>query len=383
MHQPASQLHLDATQTLGGKHLQLFSATTTTHKTTEMARKQTGKGRRMETKHRETAHKSNFPAKMAMWDFEHCDPKRCSGKKLHRLGIIKSLRVGQKYSGVVVSPNGNHVICPDDREIVEEHGAAVVECSWARLDEVPFNKIGGPHERLLPYLVAANPVNYGRPWKLNCVEALAACFAITGHLDWAEEVLSHFSWGQAFLQINEDLLEIYAECTDAASINEAQKMWLDEIEAEHARRQKEKAASGGVWKHGEDRDHGKAGELPPSDDDDDYDEGDIDFNRQLDNPGEVDVFGNTIVKKESRVDALGNTIESDSEEEEKKYFKQPRVDALGNTIESEDDEEGVKQPRYDSLGNTIESEEEEEEDEGEYDEEDEVDALGNTIKKVL
>lgn len=326
----------------------------------------------METRHRETAHSASFPAKMAMWDFEHCDPKRCSGKKLYRLGIIKSLRVGQKYSGVVVSPNGKHVICPDDREIVEEHGAAVVECSWARLDEVPFNKIGGPHERLLPYLVAANPVNYGRPWKLNCVEALAACFAITGHLDWAEEVLSHFSWGQAFLQINEDLLEIYAECTDADSINEAQKMWLDEIEAEHARRQEEKVAAGGVWKHGEDRDHGKAGELPPSDDDEDYDEGDIDFNRDTEHR-EVDVFGNTIEPKKTKVDALGNTIEdSDSEEEEED--KVVRYDALGNTIES-DEEEEVKPVRYDSLGNTIESEDEEEE-------EDEVDALGNSIKKL-
>ncbi|KAG5356035.1 Ribosome biogenesis protein [Yarrowia sp. B02] len=341
-----------------------------------MARKQTGKGRRMETKHRETAAGSSFPAKMAMWDFEHCDPKRCSGKKLHRLGLIKSLRVGQKFSGVVVSPNGKHVICPDDRLIVEEHGAAVVECSWARLDEVPFNKIGGPHERLLPYLVAANPVNYGRPWKLNCVEALAACFAITGHLDWAEEVLSHFSWGQAFLQINEELLEVYAECTDADSINEAQKMWLDEIEAEHARRQEEKAAG---WKHGEDRDHGRAGELPPSDDEDEFDEGEVDFHRQTDHR-EVDVFGNTIVKsKKTKTDALGNTITDDEEEEEddeEEYdslgnlIEKPRVDALGNTIES-------KQPRYDSLGNTIESEDEDDE------EEDEVDALGNTIKKVL
>lgn len=45
-------------------------------------------------------------------------------------------------------PKGSGVVCPNDREVVEQYGAAVVECSWARVDEVPFSKIGGKHERL-------------------------------------------------------------------------------------------------------------------------------------------------------------------------------------------------------------------------------------------
>ena len=36
-------------------------------------------------------------------DFDHCDPKRCSGKKLARFGLIKDLKVGTKFKGVVVT----------------------------------------------------------------------------------------------------------------------------------------------------------------------------------------------------------------------------------------------------------------------------------------
>lgn len=174
------------------------------------------------------------PFKAACWDLEHCDPKRCSGKRLMHFGLMRELSVGQKFAGVVVSPNAKAVVSPADRELLEQHGAAVVECSWARVQEVPWGKIGGKCERLLPYLVAANSVNYGRPWRLNCAEALAATFFICGHEDWAHEVLTHFSYGEPFLEINSQLLKRYAACANAEEVKKAEAAWLKKIEREYA-----------------------------------------------------------------------------------------------------------------------------------------------------
>lgn len=56
--------------------------------------------------------------------------------------------------------------------------------------------------RVVPYLMATNPTNYGRPWRLNCVEALAATFYITGFDAYAERLLSGFGWGASFWNVN-------------------------------------------------------------------------------------------------------------------------------------------------------------------------------------
>jgi pre-rRNA-processing protein TSR3 len=117
---------------------------------------------------------------------------------------------------------------------MEQYGAAVVECSWVRIKDVPWARIGGKCERLLPYLVAANSVNYGRPWRLNCVEALAAAFFICGHEDWAHEVVKHFSYGETFLEINSQLLKRYAACADEEEIKKAEETWLEKIEREYS-----------------------------------------------------------------------------------------------------------------------------------------------------
>lgn len=182
-----------------------------------------------------------------MWDFDHCDPKRCSGKKLSRQSLIKELKVGSRFKGIVVSPKGTTPISPADRDIILNAGLAVVECSWARLDDVPFSKIASPHERLLPYLTATNPVNYGKPWRLNCVEALAAAFYICGFDAYAERLLSVFGWGGSFWDVNKGYIERYRTCKTSEEVVQMQEQIIKELEDsyESSRREKDARANDG------------------------------------------------------------------------------------------------------------------------------------------
>ncbi|XP_063532414.1 18S rRNA aminocarboxypropyltransferase isoform X3 [Cydia strobilella] len=164
---------------------------------------------------------------VAMWDLNHCDPKKCSGRKLLRHKIIKNLKLGQRFPGLVLSPVGTQCVSPNDKEIIEKSGLAVIDCSWAKIDETPFGRMKSHHPRLLPFLVAANPINYGKPYQLSCVEALAAAMYITGHKKEAQFYLSKFSWGHSFLELNNEALDLYAACTDSKSVLEAQAKYLE------------------------------------------------------------------------------------------------------------------------------------------------------------
>ncbi|KAK7932279.1 hypothetical protein PG985_002991 [Apiospora marii] len=211
------------------------------------------------------------PFKAACWDLNHCDPKRCSGKKLIKLGLMRDLHAGQRHNGVIITPNGKHTISPADKELMDQYGAAVVECSWARTQEIQWSKFGGKCERLLPYLVAANSVNYGKPWRLNCVEALAAAFYICRHPDWAEQILAPFNYGESFLKINSKLLKKYAACEDEAGIKKAEAEWMERLEREYAENREDEDGDD-LWKGGNLNHRVEV----PSDDDDEEEDSDSD-----------------------------------------------------------------------------------------------------------
>lgn len=49
-------------------------------------------------------------------------------------------------------------------------------------------------DRLLPFLLAANPTKYGQPCTLSSAEALAAALAIAGKMDDARTLMARFHW---------------------------------------------------------------------------------------------------------------------------------------------------------------------------------------------
>ncbi len=93
-------------------------------------------------------------------------------------------------------------------------------------------------------MIATNPVNYGKPMKLNCVEALAGALHVAGLSASAEALLSKFGWGHGFPQLNESLIEVYRGCADAKEVDAAgQKI----VEDDKKRKADAKESRRGGW----------------------------------------------------------------------------------------------------------------------------------------
>lgn len=141
--------------------------------------------------------------------YGQCDPKKCSSLKLGRFNLIKVI-TKLKYlphKAIILDPFSTQIISPEDNFIINKYGLAVIDCSWKHTDTVFRHKF--KTGRKLPKLLAANSVNYGRWEKLSSVEALSAALIITGFVEKAKLLLSKFSWGLTFIDINHDVFGKY------------------------------------------------------------------------------------------------------------------------------------------------------------------------------
>ena len=123
-------------------------------------------------------------------------------------------------------PTTDKVISRDDLDKVKKSGIAVLDLSWKATGDNFPKSIKFSRQRALPFLLAANPVNYGKPFILSTAEAYAAALVILGHREQAEEVLSKFKWGPTFFSLNKEPLEDYENAKNAAEIIEAQSLYI-------------------------------------------------------------------------------------------------------------------------------------------------------------
>ena len=126
---------------------------------------------------------------------------------------------------IVLNPFGEIAFSPADRERIEQFGLAALDCSWEHAQKVMLGQVKGT-SRCLPILIAGNPVNYGKLTKLSTAEAIAAALYIAGFQKESQELLSIFTWGHTFLELNAMLLDNYVTAKDSAEIVEMQTRLL-------------------------------------------------------------------------------------------------------------------------------------------------------------
>jgi pre-rRNA-processing protein TSR3 len=106
------------------------------------------------------------------------------------------------------------------------YGLVALDCSWKTAEQMFQDLKTTMVPRALPFVLAANPVNYGTPTKLSTVEALAAALYIASFREEAEMLLSKFKWGPEFIRLNQKLLDAYAEAKNSTEVVELQKKFM-------------------------------------------------------------------------------------------------------------------------------------------------------------
>ena len=140
--------------------------------------------------------------KLFCLNYKECEPKKCTAIKLKRLQLLTSVNKikGSLNKAIVLTPFARQELSEHDRSILLNYGLIVIDCSWNNILNLKHSTF--KNSRRLPPLIAANPTNYGKWEKLSSAEALAAALFITNFIEYGNLILSKFSWGIQFKELN-------------------------------------------------------------------------------------------------------------------------------------------------------------------------------------
>lgn len=161
------------------------------------------------------------------------DPKKNTAVKLSRRD---DLVLHERFNrlprrGIILEPLCGKVLGPEDHSLLLEDGGSLVglDCSWAQIEDsvkqvMRRTKLKG---RMLPLLLAANPVNWGKPGKMTTAEALAASLYLVGREDQARHLMGAFNWGEQFFVLNKEPLEAYSNAKSSKELVQLQFEFFD------------------------------------------------------------------------------------------------------------------------------------------------------------
>jgi pre-rRNA-processing protein TSR3 len=163
-----------------------------------------------------------------IYDKCQCDPKKCTAKRMLKFGLGKEAKtLGAIPKGsIVLSPFSDRALSPADIRYARK-GLVVMDLTWTNIDEFP--RLKTVEERALPYLLASNPINWGRPMELNSAEAVMAALYILGEKEQADSFLGRFNWAPEFVRLNGSMLEDYSKAKDSTEVVAIQNRYLESI----------------------------------------------------------------------------------------------------------------------------------------------------------
>lgn len=126
----------------------------------------------------------------------------------------------------MLNPFSSIAFSAADHDRVFGAGLVALDCSWEHAEKVLSHHVRGT-SRCLPVLIAGNPTNYAKATKLSTAEALAGALYIAGFKEEAKNLLSIFTWGHTFFELNATLLEAYAAAKDSTEVIGVMQSKLD------------------------------------------------------------------------------------------------------------------------------------------------------------
>ena len=119
---------------------------------------------------------------------------------------------------ILLNPFSKKSLSPEDFDQAKNNGILAVDCSWKTAEEQFFDLSKNHKSRALPFVIAVNPVNFGKPLQLTTLEAFIAAVYILGDKNQAEKLTSLYKWSPHFLTMNKNPLDDYQSAKNSHEV---------------------------------------------------------------------------------------------------------------------------------------------------------------------